>query len=79
MDQDHQYYFDLFWSLGAKIVGNLLCALDQAPLSDILVDLIVDGVEDFASVGEAQMPIGALEPLDDLRMGLVEVATLVYL
>jgi hypothetical protein len=27
----------------------------------------------------AQMPIGALEPLDDLRMGLVEVATLVYL
>jgi len=79
MDQDHQYYFDLFWSLGAELVGNLTRALDQVPLSDIMVGFIVDGVEDFASVGEAQMPIGALEPLDDLRMGLVEVATLVYL
>jgi hypothetical protein len=44
--------------LGAELVGNLTRALDQVPLSDIMVGFIVDGVEDFCSVGkEGPKPI----------------------
>jgi len=38
--------------LGAELVGNLTRALDQVPLSDIMVGFIVDGVEDFCSIGK---------------------------
>jgi len=44
-DQGHQYRLDHLWSLGIEFAGYLLCALNQLPMSDILIDLTAKGVE----------------------------------
>ena len=60
-DQGHQDCFDLLWRL-TKLIGDLVPALNQMALSDIVVDFIVDGVEEFPSVGEE-----CAKPVDHYR------------
>jgi hypothetical protein len=54
--------FDCLWSGGVELGGDPFRAFDQLPMSDMHVDVIVNGVEDISPVREE-----CTEPVNDYR------------